>query len=96
MADSATSRVEPSIGPAPVSAMAADELRATVEPAASAQPPSEAPGSRSALDQLSRIEDKTARIEDRYERSEAPLARMGDRLDTSGAVLNEAARQAEV
>ena len=96
MADSATSRVEPSIGPAPVSAMAADELRATVEPAASAQPPSEAPGSRSALDQLSRIEDKTARIEEKYARSEAILQRVGSTVEAATSRMNEVASQAEL
>jgi hypothetical protein len=85
--------------------MASDELRAAVEPAASAQTyaepyaaqaSAEAQGSRSALDQLSRIEDKTARIEEKYARTEALLLRVEDRLGDTAGRMSEAARQADL
>ena len=96
MADTALSRVEPSIGPTPVSAHASDELRAAVEPAASAQASSDAPSARQAIDQLSRIEDKTARIEEKYARSEAILQRVGTTVEAATSRMNEVASQSEV
>ena len=97
MADSAlSSRVEPSIGAAPVSAHAGEELRAAVEPAGSALPSSDAAGSRLAVDQLSRIEDKTARIEEKYARSEAILQRVGSTVEAATSRMNEVASQAEL
>ena len=97
MADAATAaRVEPHIGPTPVSAMASEELRAAVEPAGSAPASSEAPGSRSALDQLSRIEDKTARIEEKYARTEALMHRVADTTDAATARMGEVALQGDL
>jgi small-conductance mechanosensitive channel len=95
MADPASTRVEPNIGPTPVSStLATDELRAAVEPAASQSRP--AAGSGSANDQLSRIEDKTARIEEKYARSEAILQRVGSTVETATSRMNEVASQAEL
>ena len=102
MADAATSsRVEPSIGPSPVHAAATDELRAAVEPSASAQASSDmarsdVPSARHAIDQLSRIEDKTARIEEKYARSEAILQRVGSTVEAATSRMNEVASQAEL
>ena len=97
MADAATtSRVEPSIGPSPVHAMASDELRAAVEPAAAAHTPSDTPSARHAIDQLSRIEDKTARIEEKYARSEAILQRVGSTVEAATSRMNEVASQSEL
>jgi len=97
MADAATSaRVEPNIGPTPVSAMASQELRAAVEPAGPAPASSETPGSRSALDQLSRIEDKAARIEEKYARSETLLQRVGSTVEAATNRMNEVASQADI
>ena len=101
MADAATSpRVEPSIGPAPVSSdMASDELRAVVEATPAAAPSSE---DRAALpvspahDQLARIEDKTARIEEKYARSEAILQRVGSTVEAATSRMNEVASQSEL
>jgi hypothetical protein len=99
MADAATSpRVEPSIGPAPVSSdMASDELRAAVETA-----PAPASDNRAAMpvspahDQLARIEDKTARIEEKYARSEAILQRVGSTVEAATSRMNEVASQSEL
>jgi hypothetical protein len=99
MADAATSpRVEPSIGPAPVSSdMASDELRAAIESA-----PAPASDNRAAMpispahDQLARIEDKTARIEEKYARSEAILQRVGSTVEAATSRMNEVASQSEL
>jgi hypothetical protein len=99
MADAATSpRVEPSIGPAPVSSdMASDELRAAIESA-----PAPASENRAAMpispahDQLARIEDKTARIEEKYARSEAILQRVGSTVEAATSRMNEVASQSEL
>jgi hypothetical protein len=99
MADAATSpRVEPSIGPTPVSSeMASDELRAAVETA-----PAPASDNRAAMpvspahDQLARIEDKTARIEEKYARSEAILQRVGSTVEAATSRMNEVASQSEL
>ena len=91
-----TARVEPHVGPAPVPAIAAEELRVAVEPAASVHGGSEVPGSLSALDQLSRIEDKTARIEEKYARSEAILQRVGSTVEAATSRMNEVASQSEL
>ena len=99
MADAATSpRVEPSIGPAPVSSdMASDELRAAIESA-----PAPASENRAAMpispahDQLARIEDKTARIEEKYARSEAILQRVGSTVEAATSRMTEVASQAEL
>jgi hypothetical protein len=96
MADSTPARVEPNIGPAPVSSgMASNELKAAVEPAASGQA-RPAAGSGSAHDQLARIEDKTARIEEKYARSEAILQRVGSTVEAATSRMNEVASQAEL
>ncbi|HEX5868598.1 MAG TPA: hypothetical protein VFY72_12920 [Beijerinckiaceae bacterium] len=95
MADPASTRVEPHIGPVPVaSALATDELRAAVEsaPAADSRPVPVAP----AHDQLSRIEDKAARIEEKYARSEAILLRVGTTVEAATSRMNEVASQAEL
>ena len=95
MADPASTRVEPHIGPVPVaSALATDELRAAVEnaPAADSRPAPVAP----AHDQLSRIEDKAARIEEKYARSEAILQRVGTTVEAATSRMNEVASQAEL
>src|SRR5918993_4371650 len=95
MADPASTRVEPHIGPVPVaSALATDELRAAVEsaPAADSRPVPVAP----AHDQLSRIEDKAARIEEKYARSEAILQRVGSTVEAATSRMNEVASQAEL
>ncbi len=95
MADSTTARVEPNIGPTPVSsAMASDELRAAVEPAGGSG--GRTVGSGPAHDQLSRIEDKTARIEEKYARSESILQRVGSTVEAATSRMNEVASQAEV
>lgn len=99
MADAASSpRVEPSIGPAPVSSdMASDELRAAIESA-----PAPASENRAAMpispahDQLARIEDKTARIEEKYARSEAILQRVGSTVEAATSRMNEVASQSEL
>ena len=97
MADPASTRVEPNIGPTPVSStLATDELRAAVEPAASQGRPAAGSGSGSGNDQLSRIEDKTARIEEKYARSEAILQRVGSTVETATSRMNEVASQAEL
>ena len=97
MADAATSpRVEPQIGPAPVSATAGEELRALAEPAASRDGALLAPGSRLAVDQLARIEDKTARIEEKYARSESILQRVGSTVEAATSRMTEVASQAEL
>jgi hypothetical protein len=96
MADTATSsRLEPSIGPAPVAVMTGDELRATAEPATSVSTRPEG-GTYAAHDQLSRIEDKTARIEEKYARSEAILQRVGSTVEAATSRMNEVASQAEL
>jgi hypothetical protein len=96
MADPTSARVEPNIGPTPVSSsMATDELRAAVEPASPGQGRA-ATGSGAAHDQLSRIEDKTARIEEKYARSEAILQRVGSTVETATSRMNEVASQAEL
>jgi hypothetical protein len=95
MADAASTRVEPSIGPAPVSSeMASDELRAAVEtaPASDTAPMPVSP----AHDQLARIEDKTARIEEKYARSEAILQRVGSTVEAATSRMNEVASQSEL
>ena len=92
MADPATSsRVEPNIGPAPVSAWTGGESRETVE---SSSPGSG--GANHALDQLSRIEDKTARIEEKYARSESILQRVGSTVEAATSRMQEVASQAEL
>jgi hypothetical protein len=91
-----TSRVEPHLGPAPVSATADEELRAAVEPAAAPQASSDALGPRYATDQLARIEDKTARIEEKYARSEAILQRVGSTVEAATSRMNEVASQSEL
>ena len=102
MADSATSpRVEPSIGPAPVSSVQGDELRATAAAPAAASAPvatAEAPGARlpSGLDQLSRIEDKTARIEEKYARAEALLQRVEARVEAATSRMHHVASHADL
>jgi hypothetical protein len=98
MADTATSpRVEPSIGPAPVSsAMASDELRAAVGTAPAAAENRETMSISPAHDQLSRIEDKTARIEEKYARSEAILQRVGSTVEAATSRMNEVASQSEL
>jgi hypothetical protein len=95
--DSPTSpRVEPSIGPTPVSsAVANDELRAAVE-AAPASDNREAVPVSPAHDQLARIEDKTARIEEKYARSEAILQRVGSTVEAATSRMNEVASQSEL
>src|SRR5918998_1600889 len=96
MADPTTARVEPNIGPTPVSsAMPSDELRAAVEPA-SGSGGRTAVGSGPAHDQLSRIEDKTARIEEKYARSESILQRVGSTVEAATSRMNEVASQAEL
>ena len=96
MADSAlSSRVEPSIGPSSVSAVAAEELRGAAYPATSARA-SDTSGSPAGLDQLSRIEDKTARIEEKYARSEAILQRVGSTVEAATSRMNEVASQTEL
>ncbi len=97
MADLASARVEPNMGPAPVSsAMATDELRAAVEPAGAASAAPEVSGSRRALDQLSRIEDKTARIEEKYARSEALLQRVAGIVESATGRMQEVASHADL
>jgi hypothetical protein len=92
MADSATPvRLEPSVGPVPVTSSPAAELRAAVE-----QPPPEAQNSRSGLDQLSRIEDKTARIEEKYARSEALLHRVENTVEAATGRMREVASQSDL
>ena len=96
MADPASTRVEPSIGPAPVSsALASDELRAAVETAPVADRGAALPISP-AHDQLARIEDKTARIEEKYARSEAILQRVGSTVEAATSRMNEVASQSEL
>ena len=93
MADSApSSRIEPSIGPTSVSAVAGQELRAAVEPA----PAPDGSGLRANLDQLSRIEDKTARIEEKYARTESSMQRVGDKVEAAMGRMTEAARHADL
>jgi hypothetical protein len=100
MADPTTARVEPNIGPTPVSsATPSSELRAAVEPAGasavrSASGSAVTPGP--AHDQLARIEDKVARIEEKYARSEAILQRVGSTVETATGRMNEVASQAEL
>ena len=95
MADPTTARVEPNIGPTPVSSgTATNELRAAVEPAGGSQGRGAGPGP--AHDQLSRIEDKTARIEEKYARSEAILQRVGNTVEAATNRMNEVASQADL
>ena len=99
MADTATSsRVEPSIGPAPVSSTAGPELRAAVESAAAPADHGGAmtPSARPALDQLSRIEDKTARIEEKFARAEALMQRVGSTMEEASGRMHEVASRAEL
>ncbi len=101
MADPGTvNRVEPNIGPTPVSsATPSSELRAAVEPAGASQGRSASGSAASpgpAHDQLSRIEDKTARSEEKYARSEAILQRVGSTVETATSRMNEVASQAEL
>ncbi len=93
MAETATARLEPTLGATASPATASDDLRTTVESAPSAAAPSEA---RPALDQLSRIEDKTARIEEKYARSEAILQRVETTVEAATSRMNEVASQAEL
>jgi hypothetical protein len=98
MADTAISpRLEPSIGPTPVSsAMANDELRAAVETAPAAADNRETISVSPAHDQLARIEDKAARIEEKYARSEAILQRVGSTVEAATSRMNEVASQSEL
>ena len=96
MADPTTARVEPNMGPAPVSpAMMSDEPRGTVEPGG-ANPARGGAGSGSPHDQLARIEDKTARIEEKYARSEAILQRVGNTVEAATSRMNEVASRADL
>src|SRR5215211_6110322 len=99
MANTATPvRVEPTVTPLPPS-QASDELRAAVEtapPPAAAPREAELPASspaRSALDQLSRIEDKAARIAEKCAGTEGLLLRVEDRLGDAVGRMSEGARQ---
>jgi hypothetical protein len=96
MADPTSARLEPNMGPTPVSsAVASDELRAAVEPTAGSQGRTAA-GPGAGHDQLSRIEDKTARIEEKYARSEAILQRVGSTVEAATSRMNEVASQADL
>ena len=96
MADAASTRVEPSIGPTPVSsALASEELRAAVETAPTSNGGAAVPISP-AHDQLARIEDKTARIEEKFARSEALLQRVQDKVEAATGRMGEVASQADV
>ena len=90
MADTASARLEPTVSPA----TAADELRSVVESTPSLT--AEAPGTRPALDQLSRIEDKAARIEEKIARSEAMMQRVSDVVDAATSRMQDVASHAEV
>jgi len=97
MAETASARLEPTVGgPTVSSATAADELRSVVESAPSAPLPVEVPGTRPALDQLSRIEDKAARIEEKFARSEALVQRVSDVVETATGRMQDVASHAEV
>ena len=95
MADPTSTRLEPHVGPVPVSSTMNDELRAAVEPAG-AGPGASAPGFGAASDQLSRIEDKTARIEEKYARSEAILQRVGTTVEAATSRMNEVASRSDL
>ena len=86
MVESASARLEPSMGSTSVSA-------APAGPAAGSH---EAQNPRPGLDQLSRIEDKTARIEEKYARSEALLQRVGSAIEAATNRMQEVASQAEL
>jgi hypothetical protein len=78
-------RIEPSVGIDPT----AEPLPA---PKASAGP---SPGSRTALDQLARIEDKMARMEEKFSRQDASIARAQDGLDRAATRVESAARSVD-
>ena len=97
MAETASARLEPTVGGPTVSpATAADELRSVVESAPSTALPVEAAGTRPALDQLSRIEDKAARIEEKIARSEAMMQRVSDVVEAATSRMQDVASHAEV
>jgi hypothetical protein len=105
MGDPATSpRVEPSLGPAPVSSVQSGEMRAAAAPGSlpetAASPATPAAASeltgRHGVDQLSRIEDKAARIEEKYARAEALLQRLEASVGAATSRMHHVASHADL
>jgi hypothetical protein len=57
--------------------------------------PAPSPNSRTALDQLARIEDKMARMEEKFSRQDASIARAQDGLDRAATRVESAARSVD-
>jgi hypothetical protein len=100
MADPTTgNRVEPTLGPISATASAAseEELRAAVELARPS--PVEAPPARAdrpGIDQLSRIEGKADRIDEKYARTETLVQRVQDKVEAVTGQISEAALQSDL
>ena len=101
MADPTTAnRVEPTLGPtsATASATSAEELRAAVELArpspVEAPPPARA--DRPGIDQLSRIEEKADRIDEKYARTETLVQRVQDKVEAATGQISKAALQSDL
>lgn len=97
-------RIEPIVDPGPASAPPSiEELRAVVSPPPPEPPalpahepePAHRPAS-TLIEVLARLEDKTARIEEKLSRSESFTARVIDRFEASSHRMSEVAQQSEL
>jgi hypothetical protein len=101
MADPTTAnRVEPTIGPTPSASSAPieEELRAAVRsaPRSTVEAPPPGPADQPSIDQLSRIEGKATRIEEKYARTETLMQRVQDKVEAATGRISETALQSDL